>query len=110
MDPQTQRFVEMQSEIKALREELHRQRTYLMTAAVNNMPNESDVTQLEEKLQSSQIEADQYKKLVKEAYSRFKHILKLDNSQAGSSCRKLVDEWLNIFEAVSLILNLNTII
>ncbi len=32
MDPQTQRFVEMQSEIKALRDELHRQRTQLVTA------------------------------------------------------------------------------
>lgn len=100
MDPQTQRFVEMQSEIQALRDELHRQRTNLITATSNfgnNRPNnqEDEIKNLESCLQASQTEADHYKKLVKEALVRFKQLYK-DNPNS----RKLIDEWLTMLEAV----------
>jgi hypothetical protein len=103
MDPQTQRFVAMQSEIQALREELHRQRTVMITATSNLDANthnhhhqEDEIKNLEACLQTSQSEADHYKKLVKEALARFKQLAKTENQ--GS--RKLIDEWLNMFEAV----------
>ena len=103
MDPQTQKFVEMQSEIQALRDELQRQRTALMSATeahhhMHNNSNHSNNEELESRLQTAHLEVDHYKKLVKEAYNRFKQLNKPD---ASVSVRKLVDEWLNMFEAVS---------
>ena len=53
MDPQTQRFVEMQSEIKALREELHRQRTQIASAENNSNQQqniENEMRQLESRI------------------------------------------------------------
>lgn len=100
MDPHTQKFVEMQSEIQALREELHRQRTVL-TATKNlssNQHQDEEIKHLEACLQSSQSEADHYKKLVKEALVRFKQLAKNENANS----RKLIDEWLNMFEAVNI--------
>ena len=101
MDPQTQRFVAMQSEIQALREELHRQRTHIITATsnlggANAHHQEDEIKHLEACLQNSQSEADHYKKLVKEALARFKQLGKTENQAS----RKLVDEWLGMFEAV----------
>ena len=108
MDPQTQRFVAMQSEIQALREELHRQRTVMITATSNLDTNanhhnhhhhqDDEIKNLEACLQNSQSEADHYKKLVKEALVRFKQLVKTENQ--GS--RKLIDEWLSMFEAVRI--------
>lgn len=105
MDPQTQKFVEMQSEIRALREELSRQRTALLSANNNNQHhpnsnNEDEVRQLELRLESAQIETDFYKKLVKEAYSRFKQLSSSTVAASQQSIRKIVDEWLSMFEAV----------
>ena len=104
MDPQTQKFVEMQGEIQALREELLRQRTALMSATeshhhVANLSSNSknSTDELESRLETAQLEIDHYKKLVKEAYNRFKQMNKTDSSVASS--RKLVDDWLNMFEA-----------
>jgi hypothetical protein len=54
MDPQTQRFVEMQSEIKALRDELHRQRTQLVTAE-NHINQQQFFNQSEMKDMENQI-------------------------------------------------------
>jgi hypothetical protein len=102
MDPQTQRFVAMQSEIQALREELHRQRTTIITATSNLVSNpnnqEDEIKHLETCLQATQSEADHYKKLVKEALVRFKQLAKTENQNS----RKLVDEWLNMFESVKI--------
>ena len=118
MDPQTQRFVEMQSEIQALREELHRQR--LLSANMSNHPSSAhqhgafddsstssspsvhEVKQLESRLQVAQGEADHYKKIVKEAFNRFKQISKTDFSNPNA-VKKMADEWLTIFEAVSVV-------
>ena len=102
MDPQTQKFVEMQGEIQALREELLRQRTALMSATeINHHANVSNQSknsndELESRLETAQLEIDHYKKLVKEAYNRFKQLNKTD---ATVSNRKLVDDWLSMFEA-----------
>ena len=103
MDPQTQRFVEMQSEIQALRDELHRQRTaFMITAGAGHNSSQheesQDIKNLETKLQNAQSESDHYKKLVKEAFTRFKILSKNDNQVTN---RKLVDEWLIMFESVS---------
>lgn len=103
MDPETQRFVEMQTEIQALRDELHRQRTVL-SANVNGHQqnfNDEEVKELETNLESAQMEADHYKKLVKEAYGRFKQLNSSLNSNNTAITRKIVDDWLNMFEAVS---------
>lgn len=109
MDPQTQKFVEMQSEIRALREELSRQRTALLSAnnqhhqQSQHQQNEDEVRQLELRLESAQLETDFYKKLVKEAYSRFKQLSTSSTvaaSQQQQNIRKIVDEWLSMFEAV----------
>lgn len=102
MDPQTQRFVEMQSEIKALREELHRQRTQLLSAENNlNQHNadEGERKQLENRLMSVQNESDQYKKLVKDACSRFKEISKFD--MLDDSIRSLISNWFETVETVN---------
>jgi chromosome segregation ATPase len=112
MDPQTQKFVEMQSEIQALREELSRQRTALMSANMHQ-PNQTEqhqqqqhsnydeeVKQLESRLQSTQLEVDFFKKLVKEAYSRFKQLNASTNTSPNA--RKIVDDWLLMFEAVRI--------
>ena len=116
MDSQTQCFVEMQSEIQALREELHRQRTALvMSAAGHYGQNTSQHTnheeclelnaQMETRLQAAQSEADHYKQLVKEAFTRFKQLSKQEQSMAGNlspkSSKNLIEEWLNMFESVS---------
>lgn len=110
MDPQTQKFVEMQSEIKALRDELHRQR--LLSAKLSsktpiqdeqaNANNVQQIKQLESKIQLIQGESDHYKKLVKEAHSRFRQLNKLDSTT--SETKKLTDEWVQLFEAVSLVM------
>ncbi len=106
MDSQTQCFVEMQSEIQALREELHRQRTALVISNTGNYGQNlsqhtnhdecmEQTAQLEARLQAAQNESDHYKKLTHEAYSRFKQLHKTD-----SNSRDLIDEWLSMFEAV----------
>ena len=75
MDSQTQCFVEMQSEIQMLREELQRQRTQMVISAGGNYDqNLSQNTnhdecversgQLEAQLEAAQSEADHYKRLV----------------------------------------------
>ena len=108
MDPQTQKFVEMQGEIQALREELLRQRTALMsatelnhhastTANTSNHSKTSNDQELETRLETAQLECDHYKKLVKEAYNRFKQLNK--SSLDLTASRKLVDDWLSMFEA-----------
>ena len=116
LDPQTQKFVEMQGEIQALREELYRQRTALMSAKTQCHGDESNIEhmlneEMEQRLQSAQIELDTHKKLVKEAYARFKHISNNNNNNNSTSAAaaKMADEWLNMFDSVNNILIHNTI-
>ncbi len=106
MDPQTQKFVEMQGEIQALREELSRQRTNLMSATTtgsNYLQNQSqydeELKELESQLQEAQNETDHYKKLVKEAYGRFTQMY--SSGLLAPELQKVIDDWLNLFEAVS---------
>lgn len=96
----------MQSEIQALREELSRQRTELLSANHHHQQHshyEDELKQLETRLQSAQLEIDFYKKLIKEAYSRFRQLSSTvtTSSQQSAQIRKIVDEWLSMFEAVS---------
>lgn len=111
MDSQTQCFVQMQSEIQALRDELQRQRTCLSAAGNFDHNNSQHVNHdecleksaaLESRLEATQSEADHYKKLVKEAYGRFKQLYKMD-SLGSNSPRVLIDEWLVMFDAVSVL-------
>jgi septal ring factor EnvC (AmiA/AmiB activator) len=97
MDPQTQRFVEMQGEIKALREELHRQRTQLASAETNQQAD-NEIRQLENRIISTQNECDHYKKLVKDACSRFKEISKFND--LGDSIKALIINWFESIENV----------
>ena len=97
MDPQTQRFVEMQGEIKALREELHRQRTQLLSAEIMNQQNHFD-RHHEENLINVQNECDHYKKLVKDASTRFKEIHKASDLNAALSA--LIEGWFELIEKV----------
>ncbi|RNA22387.1 kinesin KIF27, partial [Brachionus plicatilis] len=100
MDPEQQKFVEMQSEIQALREELSRQRTFISEANLATTTNDQDLIAIQQKLEQTQNEADVYKKLVKEAYNRFKQFDQLLACQNSSAMiTKLTDEWLQIFEA-----------
>lgn len=105
MDPQSQRFVEMQSEIQALREELHRQRTALMSAKFQseNSNHHIENNELELRLENTEIELDHFKKLAKDAYNRFKQINKMDTNSPtkNPNMRRLIDEWLNLFETVN---------
>jgi kinesin family member 27 len=105
MDPQTQRFVEMQSEIQQLREELQKQRTALLSAtmitnqnrggfnstrattAAPATPRDQKIDELEVRLQSTQTELDHYKNLTKEANARFKKIQS-----------PLATEWIALFD------------
>ena len=110
MDSQTQCFVEMQSEIQALREELQRQRTALVISAggnydqnisqnTNNEEYIEKISQLESDLKTSQNEAKHYKNLVKEAFNRFKQ---LKSDEFGS--RGLIDDWLEMFDSVNILI------
>ncbi|CAF0882015.1 unnamed protein product [Brachionus calyciflorus] len=95
MDPEQQKFVEMQSEIQALREELSRQRTVISEANVAS--NDEELKVLAKKFEQAQNESDFFRKLVKEAFNRFKQVnLNLNNV---NMVKKLSDEWLEIFEA-----------
>lgn len=103
MDPQTQRFVEMESEIKALREELQRQRTQIVSAENTNTDQqqniENEMRDLENKIINTQNECDSYKKLVKDACSRFKEISKFND--LDDSIKLLIINWFESIEKVS---------
>jgi DNA repair exonuclease SbcCD ATPase subunit len=102
MDSHTKQLVEMESELKALREEVSRQRS----AHHQHSHYEEELKQLESRVESAQLEADFYKKLVKEAYGRFKQLSTTSANSAvptasqQNQVKKIVDEWLSMFEAV----------
>lgn len=102
MDSHTKQLVEMESELKALREEVSRQRS----AHHQHSHYEEELKQLESRVESAQLEADFYKKLVKEAYGRFKQLSTTSANSAVPTAsqqnhvKKIVDEWLSMFEAV----------
>jgi predicted nucleic acid-binding Zn-ribbon protein len=102
MDPQTQRFVEMESEIKALREELHRQRTQIVSAETNitnqQQNVENEMRQLENRVINTQNECEYYKKLVKDACSRFKEISKF--KELDDSVKLVIMNWFESIENV----------
>jgi uncharacterized protein YukE len=107
MDPQTQKFVEMQGEIQALREELSRQRTTLLSATTgvgshygNQSQYDEEVKELENQLQEAQIETNHFKKLVKEAYGRFGQLNA--SGVLAPQMQELIDDWLSMFEAVRI--------
>ncbi len=98
MDSQTQCFVEMQSEIQALREELQRQRT--ASAVAGNYDNQNmsqnSSSECEAKLEAVKNENVWYKKMVHEAMIRFKMI------KDGEVKPGIIDEWLAMLEEVIL--------
>jgi seryl-tRNA synthetase len=124
MDPEAQRFVEMQSEIQALREELHRQRSALlsaMSATPNQQQNDSnflaEIRRLQDRLQQSCSESERLRALVNEAHVRFKQLSKEFNETNGNTNNSsskfiIIDEWIRLFESVifSFFLFLNFII
>jgi hypothetical protein len=104
MDPHTQKFVEMQSEIQALRDELQRQRTTLLSATQHFNPNnhenhDEEFKELELKLEESQMELELFKKLTKDAFSRFLQLNSISSIPIPQ--RKIIEEWLAMFEAVN---------
>lgn len=117
MDSQTQCFVEMQSEIQMLREELQRQRTQLVISAGGNYADQNNLSQntsheecvekserLEAQLDTVQAEMDHYKRLAGEAAARFRQ-LRLDSAasprQQQQQARALCDEWLALYDTKS---------
>lgn len=103
MDPEQQKFVEMQSEIQALREELSRQRTFISEANLATI-NDEEMIIIQDKLDQVQNERDMHKKLSKEAFNRFRQFDQLLNQNNLSMVKKLTDEWLHIFESVCKII------
>lgn len=114
MDSQTQCFVEMQSEIQMLRDELQRQRTQLVISAGGNYADQNNLSQntsheecvekserLEAQLDTVQAEVDHYKRLAREAAARFTQ-LRADSSASPrqqQQARALCDEWLALYDA-----------
>lgn len=90
MDPQTQRFVEMQGEIKALRDELQRQRTQLQLN--NNQLDEGEYKQMENRLIKSENEATFYKRLVKDASIIIREIV--NKQDLDLSLKDSIEKWL----------------
>ncbi|KAI0219309.1 hypothetical protein LSAT2_029120 [Lamellibrachia satsuma] len=100
-DPQSVRFEEMQSEINALREELQRQQTTLVSAPPTELCRVQDVGHvkgLEDKVVRLQTECFHYKMVADEAYKQLqdihgRHIL--SHSQSGR-----LHEWFELMEEI----------
>ena len=101
MDSQTQCFVEMQSEIQALREELQRQRT--ASAAGNcenqNMSQTSSHEECEVRLEAVKSESAWYERMVREAVVRFRAM-----KEEGGAMPGVIEELLAMLDEVRDIL------
>ncbi len=101
MDSQTQCFVEMQSEIQALRDELQRQRT--ASAAGNcenqNMSQTSSHEECEVRLEAVKSESAWYERMVREAVVRFRAMKEEGGARPG-----VIEEWLAMLDEVRDIL------
>ncbi|XP_074659817.1 kinesin-like protein KIF27 [Tubulanus polymorphus] len=97
-DPQTLRLEEMQSEIKALREELAKQRTSLYTAGsdVDRQQDASQIKSLEQQVVRLQTECEHYRVVAEEAYKQLTDILNrelLSKSQTGR-----LRDWMDLMD------------
>jgi Mg2+ and Co2+ transporter CorA len=111
MDPQAQRFVEMQSEIQALREELHRQRSALLSAMSGTPSQQADLNigaemrRIQDRLQQSCGENERLKTLVNEAHSSFKQLSKELNETNNDNSKLIIEEWMRLFQTVTFQIN-----
>ncbi|KAL5007225.1 hypothetical protein ScPMuIL_016031 [Solemya velum] len=99
-DVQSIRFQEMQSEIKALREELARQRTSMLSAGPRDKPSEQaeQVKELENKVIKLQTECAHYKMIAEEAYKQLIQIQEKDMLSRSQNVR--LKDWLDLMEEV----------
>ncbi|KAI8784176.1 kinesin-like protein KIF27 isoform X1 [Biomphalaria glabrata] len=98
-DIQSIRFEEMQSEIKALREELARQRTTMsMYPDQENQVQFVNNKDLEEKISKLQVECANYRMIAEEAY---KHILDIQERDIVSKSQNLrLKDWMDLLEEI----------
>ncbi|KAH9519223.1 Kinesin-like protein kif27 [Bulinus truncatus] len=98
-DIQSIRFEEMQSEIKALREELARQKTTMsIYPEMENQMNSINTQELEEKISRLQAECDNYRMIAEEAY---KHILDIQERDVVSKSQNLrLKDWMDLLEEI----------
>ncbi|XP_059168452.1 kinesin-like protein KIF27 isoform X2 [Physella acuta] len=98
-DIQSIRFEEMQCEIKALREELARQRTTVsIFPDMENLPNPNYTKELEEKIVKLQTECAHYRMIAEEAY---KHILEIQEKDIVSKSQNLrLKDWMELLEEI----------
>ncbi|XP_064634767.1 kinesin-like protein KIF27 isoform X2 [Lineus longissimus] len=101
-DPQSIRFEEMQSEIRALREELSRQRSSLITADMDSVTSAravedaSAIRSLEEKIVRLQTECSHYRMITEEAYKQITDIQQQEILSSSQNAR--LREWLDLME------------
>lgn len=103
-DSHSMKFAEMQDEIMALREELHRQRTSILTA--NTMTADYDlqkaiqdagqVKDLEDRLVKLQTECSHYRMVAEEAYKQFTDIQDRDILSKSQNFR--LKDWLDLMD------------
>ncbi|KAL3842329.1 hypothetical protein ACJMK2_020357 [Sinanodonta woodiana] len=103
-DIQSIRFEEMQSEIKALREELARQRTSILSAGGTEIDLEkahkdaSQIKKLEEKVIRLQTECGHYRVIAEEAYKQLIQIQGKDFLSRSQDIR--LKDWLDLMEEI----------
>ncbi|XP_067655399.1 kinesin-like protein KIF27 [Haliotis asinina] len=102
-DIQSIRFEEMQSEIKALREELVRQRTSVVSAgrdqSMERMQQDADIIQeLEEKVVRLQTECSHYRMVSEEAYKQLIDIKEREILSKSQDIR--LKDWLDLMEEI----------
>ncbi|XP_046571550.1 kinesin-like protein KIF27 [Haliotis rubra] len=102
-DIQSIRFEEMQSEIKALREELVRQRTSVFSAgrdpSIERMQQDVDIIQeLEEKVVRLQTECSHYRMVSEEAYKQLIEIKEREMLSKSQDIR--LKDWLDLMEEI----------
>lgn len=102
-DPRSMRFEEMQSEIKALRDELQRQKTYGM---ISDDGVQRDVAagdsehlqQLENKVSRLELECSHYRMIADEAYKQLSEIKDRDMMSRSQVLR--LGDWLELMEEI----------
>ncbi|XP_013410614.1 kinesin-like protein KIF27 isoform X2 [Lingula anatina] len=100
-DPQSLKFEEMQSEIKALKEELQRQRTTLMTGGADMEQAIQDAGQLrnlEDQLVKLQTECSHYRMIAEEAYRQLTDIQERDILSRSQQFK--LRDWLDLMEEI----------
>ncbi|CAG5123649.1 unnamed protein product, partial [Candidula unifasciata] len=105
-DIQSIRFEEMQCEIKALREELARQKTTVsLYADMEGLPDTGHIRELEDKVARLQTECGHYRMVAEQAY---KHIMEIQEKEILSKSQNVrLRDWMELLEELKSTMPMN---